>query len=217
MISPLRNRVMRIERMRLGDLADHPRQFRTHPTAQRAAVRLSLERFGVVGVVPAFLSQRTGALTRLDGHCRTEVDPDAPDTQPDTTAAFAGELADAGREVFGGYPPRALVTATPQGASAYSGQPYAAGFLAREVAASLDLDCATLFEPFTARRHHGRHYKADEAALLRADAGPVPELVLVVDDVVTSGATMLAARAALAGPSLGVVWCWYHGEPEAGS
>lgn len=72
-----RNRVLRIERMRLDELADHPRQFRTHPEAQRAAVAESLERFGFVGVVPAYLNHATGRLTRLDGHCRAEVAPDA--------------------------------------------------------------------------------------------------------------------------------------------
>jgi predicted amidophosphoribosyltransferase len=55
---------------------------------------------------------------------------------------------------------------------------------------------------------------ADVAATLRPEAREIGGLVILVDDVATSGLTMLRARQALAAAglgSLGFVWAWYHG------
>jgi ParB-like chromosome segregation protein Spo0J len=72
----IRDRVVELVRVRAGDIEPHPRNWRTHPAAQRAALRGVLEEVGFVG---ALLARRTseGRLQLIDGHLRAETAPEA--------------------------------------------------------------------------------------------------------------------------------------------
>jgi ParB-like chromosome segregation protein Spo0J len=72
----IRDRVIELVRVRAGDIEPHPRNWRTHPTAQRAALRGVLEEVGFAG---ALLARRVedGRLQLIDGHLRAETAPDA--------------------------------------------------------------------------------------------------------------------------------------------
>lgn len=67
------NRVVAYKRLRIGDLAANPQNWRLHPDAQRAAITGLLDEVGQV--FPVLYNRRTGRL--IDGHLRRELDPDA--------------------------------------------------------------------------------------------------------------------------------------------
>lgn len=71
-----RDRVKELRRVRAGDLLPHPQNWRTHPPAQRAALRGVLEE---VGYADALLARELpgGALELIDGHLRAQTTPDA--------------------------------------------------------------------------------------------------------------------------------------------
>ena len=72
----VRDRVVELQRVRAGDLQPHPRNFRTHPARQRAALRGVLEE---IGFADALLARRLaeGGLQLIAGHLRRETTPDA--------------------------------------------------------------------------------------------------------------------------------------------
>lgn len=63
----IKDRIIGLERVDPASLTAHPQNFRRHPTAQRRALRASIERFGWSAAV---LVTRDG--TVVDGHARVE-------------------------------------------------------------------------------------------------------------------------------------------------
>jgi LmbE family N-acetylglucosaminyl deacetylase len=72
----IRNRIVEIREMRLGDIAHNPHNWRGHPEHQRAALNEAMQAVGFAGVPLAYHSERTGTLTYVDGHARKEELPD---------------------------------------------------------------------------------------------------------------------------------------------
>ncbi|MEM6329112.1 MAG: hypothetical protein AAF790_02570 [Planctomycetota bacterium] len=71
-----RDRVKELRRVRAGDLAAHPNNWRTHPRHQQAALRGVLAE---VGYADALVARELpdGTLQLVDGHLRAETTPDA--------------------------------------------------------------------------------------------------------------------------------------------
>lgn len=77
-VASWRNRVTGLEYHVAGDIQDHPHQWRTHPKAQADALRDVLADVGVAGAMLVYRSTRAGgALVRIDGHGRKDLDPAA--------------------------------------------------------------------------------------------------------------------------------------------
>jgi len=93
------------------------------------------------------------------------------------------------------HPPQAFVTSPPQGASCP--RPYAAELVAREVAALLRLPYITSLCRTDAKRWHGPWHARGQSAYRALDLPSHLTLALVVDDLVTSGATMRLSLEAL--------------------
>ena len=71
---PIRDRVVELLRIRAGDLAPHPANWRLHPERQRTALRALLQD---IGYADALLARREGdGLILIDGHLRQSLDPD---------------------------------------------------------------------------------------------------------------------------------------------
>jgi DNA modification methylase len=71
----IRDRIVDLRRVRAGDLAENPRNWRRHPKRQRRALRAMLEE---VGFADAILARELddGVLQMIDGHLRSSMDPD---------------------------------------------------------------------------------------------------------------------------------------------
>ena len=71
----IRDRIRELRRVRAGDLQPHPRNWRTHPPAQRDALRGILAE---IGYADALLARELadGSLQLIDGHLRAETTPD---------------------------------------------------------------------------------------------------------------------------------------------
>ncbi|MBN2580895.1 MAG: ParB N-terminal domain-containing protein [Pirellulales bacterium] len=71
----IRDRIKELRRVKAGDLRPHPRNWRTHPTGQRDALRGILAE---VGYADALLARELpdGALELIDGHLRAEITPE---------------------------------------------------------------------------------------------------------------------------------------------
>src|SRR5712692_9387382 len=70
----VRDRVVELVRMRAGDLTPNPRNWRTHPPRQRAALRGVLRQ---IGYADALMVRREGdRLVLVDGHLRASLDPE---------------------------------------------------------------------------------------------------------------------------------------------
>jgi len=71
----IRDRVKELRRMRAGDLAPNPKNWRTHPKAQKDALRGILAE---VGIADALLARELpdGRLMLIDGHLRADTTPD---------------------------------------------------------------------------------------------------------------------------------------------
>jgi hypothetical protein len=71
----IRDRIKEFRRVKAGTLRPHPRNWRTHPPAQRDALRGVLAE---VGYADALLVRQLpdGALQLIDGHLRAEITPD---------------------------------------------------------------------------------------------------------------------------------------------
>jgi len=73
MKSTIRDRVKEFRRVPAGELLDNDGNPRTHPQAQRDALRGLLEQVGVAGALTAYYSARNGGrLTLIDGHLRRQ-------------------------------------------------------------------------------------------------------------------------------------------------
>jgi ParB-like chromosome segregation protein Spo0J len=72
----IRDRIRDFRRVRAGALRPHPRNWRTHPPAQQAAMRGVLAE---IGYADALLVRELagGELQLIDGHLRAELTPDA--------------------------------------------------------------------------------------------------------------------------------------------
>lgn len=74
-MSPIRDRVRELRRVRAGELLPNPRNWRKHPDAQQAALRAVLDEIGFAG---ALLARECddGRLELIDGHLRASTLPD---------------------------------------------------------------------------------------------------------------------------------------------
>jgi hypothetical protein len=72
----IRNRITEIRKMKLGDIAHNPHNWRGHPDAQRASFRGVVSEVGWAGMPLVYHSERVGGLTYVDGHMRKEELPD---------------------------------------------------------------------------------------------------------------------------------------------
>jgi hypothetical protein len=89
----IRDRVKDFRRVRASLLRPNPRNWRTHPPAQRDALRAVLAEVGFVGALLA-RELPDGSLELIDGHLRAETTPDAevPVLVLDVDAAEAAKL-----------------------------------------------------------------------------------------------------------------------------
>jgi hypothetical protein len=71
----IRDRVKELCRVRAGDVRPHPRNWRTHPPEQRAALASVLAEIGFAGALLA-REDEEGRLELIDGHLRAETSPD---------------------------------------------------------------------------------------------------------------------------------------------
>ncbi len=71
----IRDRIKELRRVRAGDLVPNPQNWRTHPDAQRDALRGVLAE---IGYADALLARELpdGRLELIDGHLRAETTPD---------------------------------------------------------------------------------------------------------------------------------------------
>jgi hypothetical protein len=70
-----RDRVVRLDRIRSGDLVLNPKNWRTHPEAQKAALKGVLSEIGWTDALIA-RERPDGRLELVDGHLRSTLDPD---------------------------------------------------------------------------------------------------------------------------------------------
>jgi hypothetical protein len=71
-----RDRIVELRRVPAGDLLPNPRNWRTHPPAQRNALRGMLAEIGYAAALVA-RELPDGSLELIDGHLRAETTPDA--------------------------------------------------------------------------------------------------------------------------------------------
>lgn len=110
-VSEIRDRIVDVQVMRLGEVEDHPLNYKIHTDLQGAAMDGVVEEVGWAGIPLAYHSERNGGkLTYLDGHLRKRRFPnlqarvaitDLNDAEADLflltydpIAAMAHEIAD---------------------------------------------------------------------------------------------------------------------------
>jgi hypothetical protein len=130
-------------------------------------------------------------------------DPDPADTE-----RMAGELVDVIRWWQPVLPVDWMISTPPQGASAHKGDGhYCAGLLAAAVGRRLGRETMTLLQRTDEKRYHHPREALRQGAFTVCRTPPAA--VLLVDDLITSRATMTRALSALAGagvPAFGFVW-----------
>jgi len=72
----IRDRIKEFRRVKAGQLRPHPNNWRTHPQAQRDALRGVLAEIGYAGALLA-RELPDGSLELIDGHLRAETTPEA--------------------------------------------------------------------------------------------------------------------------------------------
>lgn len=89
----IRDRIRELRRVPAVELRPNPRNWRTHPAAQREALRGLLAEIGYAGALLA-RELEDGSLQLIDGHLRAETTPDAivPVLVLDVTAAEADKI-----------------------------------------------------------------------------------------------------------------------------
>lgn len=89
----VRDRVKELRRVRAGDLAPHPNNWRTHPDRQKDVLRGVLAEVGYADALIA-REMADGSLQLIDGHLRAETTPDAlvPVLVTDLTAEEAAKV-----------------------------------------------------------------------------------------------------------------------------
>lgn len=73
-MADIRNRVVRVEQVRLGDLLPNPKNWKDHPAYQREALERVVESVGFAGGV--LVRETEAGLMLLDGHLRSDAYPD---------------------------------------------------------------------------------------------------------------------------------------------
>lgn len=89
---PIKDRILRLERIKANDLLPSSKNWRTHPQAQAEALRSIL---ADIGFADALLARETPhGLMLIDGHLRTELsaDQEVPVLVLDVTEAEADKL-----------------------------------------------------------------------------------------------------------------------------
>lgn len=114
---------------------------------------------------------------------------------PSERDRFAEALAALARAWSGVLPVGTIATCPPQGASAPG--PYAALELARVAAGILGVPFVEVLARQGRKRWHGPHEALRQAPFIATIPDPAPPMVLVLDDLVTSGATLKRSIAAL--------------------
>jgi hypothetical protein len=71
----IRDRIKELRRVKARELRPHPKNWRTHPTAQQDALRGVLAEIGYAGALLA-RELPDGSLELIDGHLRAETTPD---------------------------------------------------------------------------------------------------------------------------------------------
>ncbi len=71
----IRDRIKEFRRVKASQLRPHPKNWRTHPTAQQDALRGVLAEIGYAGALVA-RELADGSLELIDGHLRAETTPD---------------------------------------------------------------------------------------------------------------------------------------------
>ena len=89
----MRDRIKKLVRVPAHELIANPKNWRSHPDTQRAALRAGMERLGFADVLLA-REDESGALILIDGHLRAEEAPTEilPVVVLDVTEAEAEEL-----------------------------------------------------------------------------------------------------------------------------
>lgn len=89
----IRNRIKEFRTVQPGEIAPNVRNWRTHPQAQRDALRGVLADIGIAGALLAYHSARNGGqLTLIDGHERSTVETAWPCLILDVTDEEADKL-----------------------------------------------------------------------------------------------------------------------------
>ena len=74
MSSSIRDRIIELRRVRAGDIAPNPKNWRTHGDRQRSAVNAALSE---IGYADALIARETpDGLELIDGHLRAELTPE---------------------------------------------------------------------------------------------------------------------------------------------
>ena len=107
---------------------------------------------------------------------------------PALLSEFSGAVAGLIRAWSIVLPPGSVVTVPPQGASV--GQPYAAEALGQAVADALGLPFTSMLVRSEPKRWHGPHASLRQAPYVATLPDSAPPLVVIVDDLCTSGRTM---------------------------
>lgn len=108
----IRNRIVEHRKMRLGDIADNPNNWRMHPQMQKDALNGLVKEVGWVGTPIVYKSDATGKWTYADGHLRKHAFPnlevevaitDLNDAEANLLIATydpIGDLATADKEIY---------------------------------------------------------------------------------------------------------------------
>ncbi len=72
----IRDRIKEFRRVKASQLRPHPKNWRTHPSAQQDALRGVLAEIGYAAALLA-RERSDGSLELIDGHLRAEITPDA--------------------------------------------------------------------------------------------------------------------------------------------
>jgi hypothetical protein len=128
---------------------------------------------------------------------------------PELLAGFAAGLAGLIRAWSPVLAPSAAVTTPPQGASL--GGPYAAEALGRAVAEALGLFYIPMLRRTDGKLYHGPWDSRRQAPYVVEMPDPPPGLIVVVDDLATSGTTLRLALEAIRGAGLMAFGFGYSG------
>ena len=114
-----------------------------------------------------------------------------PPFDPGEMVEFAAGIVELiGMWSGGVYAPRTVVTVPPQGASR---GPYAAEALGRSVADKMAMPFVPMLRRTDVKKYHGPWDSRKQLPYLCELPDPRPEMVLVIDDLCTSGTTMRLA------------------------
>lgn len=111
MPKPIKNRIVRLDFVRAGDIKPDPRNWREHDLVQLGALTSAMNKVGIIA--PVIVREVDGEYMLIDGHLRTSIDPNMKmpvvvvDLDHDEAAAAIasfdpiGELATTNRNKLG--------------------------------------------------------------------------------------------------------------------